>query len=929
MQDDRLGSPAGSASNQQIPVSHNNPCPFLRALVAGGFVGGHTVPLSTLTKTIEAATGEKGLKEKLAGLKIYFVALIANGLGPLRLLRSWWSGAQLDALRNGPLDKHGVGSRILDANAQVDEAEIARLAGFGKDRLFPTGETERGLTSEEITTFMNANFDRAKGSRRPIDRLLMNGEWPVLLRIMGKGEGRERYLSVAEVRTLFIERRLPARIVSRLSSAPAVKGGRLRTLGKVALWTAAAAMAAFIAIAEFPDQLQKVLPAKLAQMLPPALPVLPATKVAVWLDQNWSTEDRHWFHHASQGTATFPVPYDWFVALEQPGIRLWGRPGLLKDSDYLERFGFISSPKTVHTDAATLHRFGYSGSSDAPPIPESAAHLRPTPVENFDGLPVGFARLAAATNPITGKPESDRIGLTCAACHAGSIRYKGTSVRFDGGPAMVDLLKLEEATGLSILYTLHVPGRFERFATRVLGPDPDPAEYSRLKKELSAICSYLVAQAETLQKTTADRGQKDTVEGFGRLDALNRIGNQVFYTDLDLGGLKGFERNLHARDAPVSFPPIWSVPWFWWAQYDASIEQPLIRNAGEALGVSALINLSPDTPPGDLFRSTVALQNLDRIETMLRGPNPFEQNPKGFAGLKSPKWPSQLFSGDPAWKIDQARVSKGRAIYAEICSECHLGPADDPIFDSQFPDKSFWSAKETHWKWDGDGPVLDLVQKSVTGMGTDPQQANVLRLRKVEIPGFLDMQPARDLGKVWGCPDMPAASTDMLFSLALMIAVDRTSRKWMDDHGLSNADPKNLWRSRKNCPNPYNTETTHYRARPLNGLWATAPYLHNGSVPSLYWMLRPAAERPKQFCMGLRDFDPQQVGYRVVEGEKPNCMKGETLFSAINSDGSPIPGNSVLGHSLEGTPGPDKPGVIGRSLTDEERYDLIEYLKTL
>ncbi len=63
---------------------------------------------------------------------------------------------------------------------------------------------------------MDANFDRAKGTRRPIDRQLMNGEWPVLLDIMGKGEGDDRYLSVAEVRTLFVERRLPDRIVARL-----------------------------------------------------------------------------------------------------------------------------------------------------------------------------------------------------------------------------------------------------------------------------------------------------------------------------------------------------------------------------------------------------------------------------------------------------------------------------------------------------------------------------------------------------------------------------------------------------------------------------------------------------------------------------------------------------------------------------------------
>jgi hypothetical protein len=88
MQDERIGSPAGTDATQQVPVSPNNPCPFLRALVAGGYVGGQIVPLPTLARTIEAATGESGLKKRLAGVEISLVALIANGLGPLRLLRS-------------------------------------------------------------------------------------------------------------------------------------------------------------------------------------------------------------------------------------------------------------------------------------------------------------------------------------------------------------------------------------------------------------------------------------------------------------------------------------------------------------------------------------------------------------------------------------------------------------------------------------------------------------------------------------------------------------------------------------------------------------------------------------------------------------------------------------------------------------------------
>jgi hypothetical protein len=166
----------------------------------------------------------------------------------------------------------------------------------------------------------------------------------------------------------------------------------------------------------------------------------------------------------------------------------------------------------------------------------------------------------------------------------------------------------------------------------------------------------------------------------------------------------------------------------------------------------------------------------------------------------------------------------------------------------------------------------------------------------------------------------------MPFGIALMVAVEKTSKQWMDDHRVSDADRATLWGDRKNCPN--DGPAPRYRARPLNGVWATAPYLHNGSVPSLYWMLTPAAERPTRFCMGARDFDAEQVGFRV-SGDTPSCKTGETLFSTTGRNGTPIAGNSVLGHSFEGTQKPYPKGVIGRTLNDDERYQLIEYLKTL
>jgi len=202
------------ATAGQIPVSPDNPCPFLRALVANGYVGGHIVPIPELCKRIEAASGEHGVKETVVGIKTYLVAVGANGLG--HLIKSATSGAVLDELRNGPLDKHGAGSRILDVSGQVLEEQIDRLAGFGKDRRDPSGGTERGLTATEIDTFMAANLKRAGDAAKFYYPLLMKGEWPVLFAIMGKGDGAERYLSVAEVRTLFVERRFPERIVARL-----------------------------------------------------------------------------------------------------------------------------------------------------------------------------------------------------------------------------------------------------------------------------------------------------------------------------------------------------------------------------------------------------------------------------------------------------------------------------------------------------------------------------------------------------------------------------------------------------------------------------------------------------------------------------------------------------------------------------------------
>ena len=105
-----------------------------------------------------------------------------------------------------------------------------------------------------------------------------------------------------------------------------------------------------------------------------------------------------------------------------------------------------------------------------------------------------------------------------------------------------------------------------------------------------------------------------------------------------------------------------------------------------------------------------------------------------------------------------------------------------------------------------------------------------------------------------------------------------------------------------------------YKAGPRDGVWATGPFLHNGSVPNLYELLLPAEQRSKTFYVG-REFDPVKVGVDT-SGNSGRFLFDTTLVGSSNS-----------GHSFENAAG--KRGVIGRLLTDDERWALVEYLKSI
>ncbi|HKE93696.1 MAG TPA: hypothetical protein VKB34_05255, partial [Povalibacter sp.] len=106
-------------------------------------------------------------------------------------------------------------------------------------------------------------------------------------------------------------------------------------------------------------------------------------------------------------------------------------------------------------------------------------------------------------------------------------------------------------------------------------------------------------------------------------------------------------------------------------------------------------------------------------------------------------------------------------------------------------------------------------------------------------------------------------------------------------------------------------KTFGYANAPLDGVWLRAPYLHNGSVPTLRDLLEPSAARPKSFYRGDDVYDGKRMGFVSDVAERD----GRKLFLYDTS----LPGNSNVGHE-----GPQ----YGTSLEPADKDALVEYLKT-
>ena len=441
--------------------------------------------------------------------------------------------------------------------------------------------------------------------------------------------------------------------------------------------------------------------------------------------------------------------------------------------------------------------------------------------------------------------ETGQVGLTCAACHTSNVRIGGQTYRIDGAPAQLDFDTFYQSLAQSVTLTLIDPSRFDRFANAL--SVTDDAAKTTLRNDLTAFNVLMTADA-VLRKPSV-------VSGFGRVDALTQIVNALAVRD------QGLPQNLFPVASPVSYPPLWLASELEFVQWNPIAASPLVRNSGQVLGVFGRTSIGPDAG-ASAFESTIRLAEVHKIEQWLKA-------------LKPPVWDEDIMGA-----IDRDLAGQGQSLFSEKCSGCHnMAPyrRTDPA--DNFFGKTF----------------IKIGRIDFRKVGTDPAYVQNLLTRSIATN--------RTTAPLFeGAPMVPAAS---FFGRVVAATLDKA----LNAAGLSPDEiiAMNGYRFRTGedgKPEPYlPPRLTDIKASPLAGVWATGPYFHNGSVPTIYEVLSPA-DRRDVFWTGSNQLDLDRLGYDSDEAQ------GRFRFDTS------LPGNSNAGHDY------------GSVLSHDGRMAIIEYLKT-
>jgi hypothetical protein len=432
-------------------------------------------------------------------------------------------------------------------------------------------------------------------------------------------------------------------------------------------------------------------------------------------------------------------------------------------------------------------------------------------------------------------------------------------MRIDGAPTLADFTRFNESLVQALEATLQNDKKFKRFAKQVLA-SADPVSEENLYQAVSE-------QTAVLQQTL-QRSAPDYEYGFGRVDALGIILNEVFGDDLQQSD------NVLPPNAPVSYPHLWDTPRLDWVQWNGSVNNPIGRNTGEVLGTFGHVQLTG--PAANLGTTTARARELLELERLI-------------TTLTAPQWPEDIL-GD----IDHDRAERGRLIYSQYrngepsCETCHALPDANGQYPMTPAEENYFGVR-----------FIETTMTGLSDVGTDPVAALSFATRMAYTGELAPYLPE----PYTGASQLPAP---ILLSITVGMAVQNSIGRL--DPPLTAAEKAEIigYRVKTAGLPPYMPRNIlAYKARQLDGIWATAPFLHNGSVPSLYELLLPTKQRSQSFYVGSWRFDPKEVGYRS------HPSKRAFLFDVT------LPGNSNAGHEY------------GTDLSEEERWDLVEFLKTL
>lgn len=645
-----------------------------------------------------------------------------------------------------------------------------------------------------------------------------------------------------------------------------------------------------------------------------------------FLEQGWTRAERMLFYYHPQGSAQVMLAqlrYAWFVNLERAGSR--------------ERF----------TAPENMSRYGFL----------TDLRQQPDPAVNPGNLPVGMTKYFDA------KIGAELVDFTCSLCHTGELHHQGTAIRVDGGQAMHAITDMKPGQFqaelmLAMLATYWNPRKFDRFARGVVEPrltggtaegfDFDAAKRT-LRREFKASIDTLLANAWIDLKY----GNYPVFEGYGRTDATQRIANTVFGRHIS-------PANYRPATAPVNYPHLWDIAKFDWVQWEGYASQPMARNINESLGVGARLDLFDEfgapLPPQLRYDTSIHPDRLHEIE-------------RNLAKLKAPQWPEHLFGGI---KIEQARA--GRVLFDVHCRHCHgphLGPYVAPGQAERGPPAS---GDDINLVFHGDGTCTLLPPGNEPEDGQRLTPAQCLNLQNPQRVADVDGRPVYRFdaeGRVIGTQGAAAVPewrvalvpiTDIgadrnaalnfanhrydasrlgwtpaeLVALCVAPAVAQTidpkslsavvglnlmstavSNRYFEQHPPASREEFDRYMGFGilDYPRTDPERLKNYKSRPLHGIWATPPFLHNGSVRTVYQMLSPRAERESWYWSGTKEYDPKDLGYRSLP--VPGAVKYDTR----------VTGNDNIGHEFRA--GCQSNGVIGPYLEPEERRQIMEYLKVM